>query len=151
VLVLSRQALPTLDRSRLAPASGVARGAYVIADAPDGTPQLILIASGSELSLALQAQQRLQADGTATRVVSMPSWDLFEQQPADYRAGVLPPQVTARLAIEQASSFGWERYVGDSGRVIGMHTFGASAPLKALQQAFGFTVDHVVETARALL
>jgi transketolase len=151
VLVLSRQALPTLDRSRLAPASGVARGAYVIADAPDGAPQLILIASGSELSLALQAQQRLQADGTATRVVSMPSWDLFEQQPADYRAGVLPPQVTARLAIEQASSFGWERYVGDSGRVIGMHTFGASAPLKALQQAFGFTVDHVVETARALL
>jgi transketolase len=151
VLVLSRQALPTLDRSLLAPASGVARGAYVIADAPDGKPELILIASGSELSLALQAQQRLQADGTATRVVSMPSWDLFEQQPADYRAGVLPPQVTARLAIEQASSFGWERYVGDSGRVIGMHTFGASAPLKALQQAFGFTVDHVVETARALL
>jgi transketolase len=151
VLVLSRQPLPTLDRSRLAPASGVAQGAYVLADPPGGQPALILIANGSELSLALDAHDQLLAAGVASRVVSMPSWDLFEQQTPEYRASVLPPTVTARLAIEQASTFGWERYVGTAGQVIGMHTFGASAPLKALQQEFGFNVAHVVATARALI
>ena len=151
VLVLSRQALPTLDRSRLAPAAGVARGAYVIADAPGGAPELILIASGSELALALDAQARLHAAGRRVRVVSMPSWDLFERQPPDYRDSVLPPALTARIAIEQASTFGWERYVGGVGRVVGMTTFGASAPLKALQQSFGFTVEHVLEVAHSLL
>jgi transketolase len=122
----------------------------VIADAPGGTPELILIASGSELGLALQAHEQLVAAGMKSRVVSMPSWDLFEQQSADYRDSVLPPQVTARVAIEQASTFGWERYVGSRGQVIGMHTFGASAPLKALQQEFGFTVDSVVTVAQAV-
>ena len=151
VLVLSRQPLPTLDRSRLAPASGVAQGAYVLSDAPGGLPRLILIATGSELSLALQAHEQLVAEGVAARVVSMPSWDLFEMQTPAYRASVLPPEVTARLAVEQASTFGWERYVGNAGQVIGMHSFGASAPLKALQQEFGFTVEHVVATARALV
>jgi transketolase len=150
VMVLSRQALPTLDRSKLAPAAGVAQGAYVMADAPGGKPELILIASGSELCLALQAHEQLLAAGVKSRVVSMPSWDLFEQQSADYRASVLPPAVTARVAIEQASTFGWERYVGSSGQVVGMHTFGASAPLKALQQEFGFTVDNVVAVAQAV-
>jgi transketolase len=150
VMVLSRQALPTLDRSKVAPAAGVAQGAYVIADAPGGKPELILIASGSELCLALQAHEQLLAAGVKSRVVSMPSWDLFEQQSADYRASVLPPAVTARVAIEQASTFGWERYVGSSGKAVGMHTFGASAPLKALQQEFGFTVDNVVAVAQAV-
>jgi transketolase len=151
VLVLSRQPLPTLDRSRLAPASGVARGAYVLADAPEATPALILIATGSELSLALQAHAQLLAEGVAARLVSMPSWDLFEMQTPEYRDSVLPPAVTARLAIEQASAFGWERYVGTQGKVIGMHSFGASAPLKALQQEFGFTLAHVLATARSLI
>ena len=150
-LVLSRQALPTLDRTKYAPASGVARGAYVLADAEEGKPAVILIATGSELSLAAQAHETLRAQGVRSRVVSMPSWDVFEQQPREYRDAVLPPAVKARVAIEQASAFGWERYVGGEGAVIGMHTFGASAPLKALQQEFGFTVEHVVETARAAL
>jgi transketolase len=149
VLVLSRQPLPTLDRKQYASASGVARGAYVLADAPGGKPEVILIATGSEVSLAAQAHEQLVADGVRSRVVSMPSWDVFEREPRDYRESVLPPAVTARVAIEQASTFGWERYVGPTGRVIGMHTFGASAPLKALQQAFGFTVEHVVASAKA--
>lgn len=150
-LVLSRQPLPTLDRSRLAPASGVAQGAYVLAEPPgDGAPDLILIASGSEVSLALQAHEQLLAQGLRSRVVSMPSWDLFEQQTPAYRAAVLPPAVTARVAIEQASAFGWERYVGSIGKVVGMQTFGASAPLAELQKAFGFTVDHVVAVARSV-
>lgn len=150
-LVLSRQPLPTLDRSRLAPASGVAQGAYVLAEPPgDGALDLILIASGSEVSLALQAHEQLLAQGLRSRVVSMPSWDLFEQQTPAYRAGVLPPAVTARVAIEQASAFGWERYVGSIGKVVGMQTFGASAPLAELQKAFGFTVDHVVAVARSV-
>jgi transketolase len=151
VLALSRQPLPTLDRARYAPASGVARGAYVMADAPDGKPEVILIATGSELSLAVEAHERLAADGVRSRVVSMPSWDIFEHQAQDYRDTVLPPDVTARVAIEQASTFGWERYVGTTGRTIGMHTFGASAPLKALQQEFGFTVDNVVTTVKSML
>jgi transketolase len=146
-MVLSRQPLPTFDRSMLAPASGVARGAYVLADAPGGKPELILIASGSEVSLALEAHDKLLAQGLASRVVSMPSWDIFEQQAPEYRAEVLPPEVTARVAIEQASKFGWERYVGSAGHVIGMETFGASAPLKELQLQYGFTVDNVVKVA----
>ena len=151
LLVLSRQTLPTLDRTHNGAASGVARGAYVFADAPGGAPELVLIASGSEVSLAAQSHAKLVAAGVRARVVSMPSWDIFERETQAYRDSVLPPAVTARIAIEQASTFGWERYVGLRGKVIGMHTFGASAPLKALQQEFGFTVDNVVATAKALL
>jgi len=151
VLALSRQPLPTLDRKRYAPASGVARGAYVLADAPGGRPELILIATGSELALAVQAHEKLLTDGIRSRVVSMPSWDLFEHQPQEYRDGVLPPDVRARVAVEQASTFGWERFVGSEGRIIGMHTFGASAPLKELQKKFGFEPDRVVAVAKELV
>lgn len=150
-LALSRQPLPTLDRSKYAPASGASRGAYVLGDAPGGKPEVILIASGSELSLAVQAHEQLLAQSIRSRVVSMPSWDLFEHQPKQYRDGVLPPEVTARVAIEQASAFGWERYVGWTGRVIGMKAFGASAPLKELQKKFGFEPDGVIETVKELL
>src|SRR3989454_2165618 len=151
VLALSRQPLPTLDRRIYAPATGVARGAYVLADAPGGDPELILIASGSELSLAVEAHGKLIAEGIRSRVVSMPSWEIFEQQTREYRDSVLPPDVKARLAVEQASTFGWERYVGPSGAVIGMETFGASAPLKELQKKFGFQPDRVVAAAKTLL
>jgi transketolase len=151
VLVLSRQAMPTLDRTRFAPAEGVRRGGYVLADAEKGEPEVILLASGTEVSLAVEAHERLTTGGVASRVVSMPSWELFERQSAEYRDLVLPPHVEARVAIEQASTFGWERYVGPRGRVIGMRTFGASAPLKELQQKFGFTVDGVVAAAQATL
>src|SRR5215467_14567796 len=130
VLALSRQPLPTLDRTKYGSASGVARGAYVVADAPGGKPEVILIASGSELSLAVEAQEQLRVEGVRSRVVSMPSWEIFEQQPRAYRDNVLPPEVTARVAVEQGSTLGWERYVGQRGHVIGMKTFGASAPLK---------------------
>jgi transketolase len=143
--------LPTLDRSKYAPASGLARGAYVLANAPGGKPQLIVIATGSEISLATQAHERLVAEGIRSRVVSMPSWDIFEQQSKEYRESVLPAGTVARVAIEQASTFGWERYVGQHGRVIGMHTFGASAPLKELQKEFGFTVEKVVQAAKDVL
>jgi transketolase len=151
VLVLSRQPLPTLDRSKYAPASGLARGAYILADAPGGKPEVILIASGSEVSLAVNAHETLMADGIRSRVVSMPSWDIFEHQTQEYRDSVLPPGVKARVAIEQASTFGWRQYVGDSGQVIGMKTFGASAPLKELQRKFGFEPERVVATAKELL
>ena len=151
VLVLSRQPLPTLDRSRYASAAGVARGAYVLADPPHGTPDVILIATGSEIALAVEAHERLLVEGARSRVVSMPSWDIFEHQTQEYRDSVLPPGVTARVAIEQASAFGWERYVGQTGKVIGMQTFGASAPLKALLTEYGFTVDNVVAAAKAQL
>ena len=150
VLVLSRQPLPTLDRKKYAPASGVARGAYVLADA-GGNPEVILIASGSEVSLAVEAHEKLVAEGIRSRVVSMPSWEIFEHQPQEYQDEVLPPHVTARVAVEQASTFGWERYVGRSGRMIGMKTFGASAPLKELQRKFGFEPDQVVTAAKELL
>ena len=150
-LVLSRQPLPTLDRSRYASASGTAKGAYVLADAPDGDPELILIASGSELSLAVEAHERLAAEGIRCRAVSMPSWEIFEHQQKEYRDSVLPPKVTARIAVEQASTFGWERYIGAAGRVIGMHTFGASAPLKELQKKFGFEPETIVKVAKELL
>ena len=151
VLALSRQPLPTFDRSKYAPAAGVAKGAYVLADAPGGNPEVILIASGSEVCLAIEAHEQLTAEGIRSRVVSMPSWDIFDHQPKEYRDSVLPPNVKARIAIEQASTFGWERYVGDGGRMIGMQTFGASAPLKELQKKFGFHPDRVVATAKELL
>jgi transketolase len=151
VFALSRQALPTLDRTKYAPATGVAQGAYILADAPGGNPELILIASGSEVSLAVEAYEQLIKDGVRARVVSMPSWDIFERQTVEYRNSVLPPNVRARVAVEQASTFGWERYVGEKGRVIGMHTFGASAPLKELQKKFGFVPDQVVAVAKEVL
>src|SRR5262249_28822123 len=151
VLALSRQALPTLDRTKYAPASGVSRGAYVLADAPSGSPEVIIIASGSEVSLAVKAHENLLAEGIRSRVVSMPSWEIFDQQPQAYRESVLPPNVKARVAVEQASTFGWERYIGDSGHVIGMNTFGASAPLKELQKKFGFEPDQIVAAAKRQL
>jgi transketolase len=150
-LVLTRQAVPTIDRSRYAPASGVARGAYVLADPPSGRPDAILLATGSEVALALAAHEELAAEGIRTRVVSMPSWELFEEQDPEYRARVLPPAIGARVAVEQASTFGWERYAGAAGRIIGMTTFGASAPLKELQRRFGFTPGAVAAAARELL
>jgi transketolase len=150
-LVLSRQPLPTFDRTRYAAASGLAQGAYVMADAPGGQPEVILIASGSEVSLAIAAHETLTSQGVRSRVVSMPSWDIFEHQPRSYRDSVLPPGVTARVAIEQGSVLGWERYVGPCGRVIGMQTFGASAPLKELLRNFGFDPERVVATAKEVL
>ena len=150
-LVLSRQALPTIDRNKYASAADVSNGAYVLADAPGRTPEVLLIASGSEVILALQAYEQLVAEGIRSRVVSMPSWDIFESQPQEYRERVLPPAVKARVAIEQASTFGWERYVGTTGRIIGMHTFGASAPLKELQKRFGFEPDQIVAAAKEQL
>jgi len=140
-----------LDRSKYAPASGVARGAYVLSDPPDEKPEVILIASGSELILAVEAHEKLLTEGIRSRVVSMPSWDIFEHQSRDYQESVLPPQIEARVVVEQASTFGWERYVGAKGRVIGMHTFGASAPLKELQKKFGFEPDKVVAVVKEVL
>jgi len=151
VLVLSRQPLPTFDRSKYRPARGLARGAYVLADPAGGNPEVILIASGSEVSLVLEAHDQLTAEGIRSRVVSMPSWNIFEHQTLEYRNSVLPPEVTARVAVEEASTLGWERYVGREGRVIGMHTFGASAPLKALQKKFGFEPDRVAAVAKELI
>jgi len=151
VLAFSRQPLPTLDRKKYAPASGVAKGAYVVADAPGNSPEVILIASGSELSLAIDAHEKLLAEGIRSRVVSMPSWEIFESQTQEYRDSVLPPKVTARVAVEQASTFGWERYVGTTGYIIGMKTFGASAPLKELQKKFGFEPEQVISTVKRLL
>ena len=151
VLALSRQPLPTFDRERYASAAGLARGAYVMADAPGGPPEILLIASGSEVSLVVSAQERLAADGIRARVVSMPCWELFDHQPESYRDSVLPPGITARIAVEQGSVLGWKRYVGDAGVVIGMKTFGASAPLKELQRRFGFEPERVVTVARELL
>jgi transketolase len=151
VIVLSRQPLPTFDRNKYASAAGVARGAYVMADAPDGSPDIILIATGSEVALAIDARETLLNQGIPARVVSMPSWDLFEHQPASYRDSVLPPKVTARIAIEQAAALGWERYVGGAGKVIAMKSFGQSAPLKELLQKFGFEPERIVDAAREML
>jgi transketolase len=151
VLVLSRQPLPTLDRTKYALASGLARGAYVLHDGPGGDPEVILMATGGEVSLALNAHENLLAEGIRSRVVSMPSWDIFDHQPEEYRDSVLPPTVQARIAVEEASTLGWERYVGKSGRIIGMKTFGASAPLKELQRHFGFEPERVVAAAKELL
>jgi len=151
VIALSRQPLPTFDRSKYASAAGVARGAYVMADAADGPPEIILIATGSEVALIVEAHEALVSRGIRSRVVSMPSWDIFEHQPQSYRQEVLPPAVKARIAVEQGSELAWERYVGADGRVIGMKTFGASAPLKELQRKFGFEPEKVVAMAMELL
>jgi transketolase len=151
VLVLSRQPLPTVDRSVYASASGVAKGAYVLADAEGGKPSVILMASGSEVYLCMDAYQKLKAEGIQARVVSMPSWELFEKQSQEYRDSVFPPSVTARVSVEQGSTMGWSRYVGLTGRTIGMETFGASAPLKELQKKFGFTPENVVAAAKEQL
>jgi transketolase len=150
-LVLTRQNVPTLDRTKYAAASGTAKGAYVVADAPGGKPDVILIGTGSELSLCVDAYEKLKADGVKARVVSMPSQEIFEQQDAAYKESVLPSSVTARVSVEMAATFGWERYVGLKGRKIGMHSFGASAPLKDVLKYFGFTLDKVVSEARAAL
>jgi transketolase len=150
-LTLSRQPLPTLDRSKYAPASGLACGAYVLADSPGGNPEVIIIATGSEVILAIDAHEKLLAEGIRSRVVSMPSWEIFDHQTEEYRNSVLPPNVTARVAVEQASTLGWERYVGPTGHVIGMRTFGASAPLKELQRKYGFEPDQVVAAAKQQL
>ncbi|MGQ0734052.1 MAG: transketolase [Acidobacteriota bacterium] len=150
-LILTRQALPTLDRSKYGAASGLAKGAYILADAPGGDPEVLLLATGSEVDMCLAAHEQLVKDGIRSRLVSMPSWELFDDQPAEYRHAVLPPAVTARVAVEQASSIGWERYVGSSGRVIGMRTFGASAPLKELQKKFGFQPEVIASAAREQL
>lgn len=146
-LVLTRQALPTLDRSVVAPSSGVAHGAYVLIDPKDATPEIILLATGSEVHLALAVRDALIERDVAVRVVSMPCWELFELEPKAYRDEVLPPEIVARVAIEQAATFGWERYVGEKGAIVGMHTFGASAPLKALQTKYGFTTQDIARLA----
>jgi transketolase len=148
-LILSRQAMPTLDRTRYAPASGVAQGAYVLADAEGGKPDVLLMGSGSEVSLCVSAFEQLRSEGIRARVVSMPSWELFEQQDPSYRESVLPSSVTARVAVEQASTLGWAQYTGTNGAILGMKTFGASAPLKVLQQEFGFTKENMVAAAKA--
>jgi transketolase len=150
-LVLSRQALPTIDRGKYASAAGVAKGAYVLADSPDGKPELILMATGSEVSLCVSAYETLSAEGRKVRVVSMPSWEIFEHQSPEYRESVLPQSVTARISVEQAATFGWSQYVGHAGKSLGMKSFGASAPLKELQKRFGFTPEAVVAAARELL
>ncbi|MCF4123914.1 transketolase [Methylobacterium sp. SyP6R] len=151
VLALSRQPLPTVDRDKYAPASGTAKGAYVLAGADEAKPDVILIGTGSEVQLCLGAYETLKAEGVKARVVSMPSWDLFEQQDEAYRNSVLPPEVTARVAVEQGSVIGWDRYTGSAGTILGMHTFGSSAPIKDLQTKFGFTPEKVLEAARAQL
>ena len=148
VLVLTRQAVPTIDRFRYAAASGLARGAYILADDPNADPEVILIGTGSEVSLCLDAYERLSNQGVRARVVSMPSWELFDDQGRDYRDSVLPPQVKARVSVEEASAFGWTRYTGTEGQNIGIETFGASAPIKQLLKKFGFTADHIVAAAK---
>jgi transketolase len=149
LLVLTRQGLPTLDRARFAPAAGLVRGAYVLAAEKAGTrPDVLLLATGSEVSLCVEAFEQLAKEGIQARVVSMPSWELFEKQDQAYRDSVLPPAVKARVSVEMATTFGWERYVGMSGHSVGMHSFGASAPIKALQKHFGFTVENVVAAAK---
>jgi transketolase len=150
-LVLTRQNLPVLTKAKYPSAGQVEKGAYVLSDAASGEPDIILIATGSEVALALQAQEKLQKDGLETRVVSMPSWELFDKQPPSYRESVLPPSVRARVAIEALSTMGWERYVGLEGRVIGMTSFGSSAPANVAFDRFGFNVQHVVQTAQELV
>jgi len=150
-LALSRQAVPTFDRIKYAASSGVAKGAYILADAEGGKPDVILMGTGSEVQWCVNAYEQLKAEGVKARVVSMPSWEIFEKQSQDYKDQVLPRAVKARVAVEQATTFGWERYVGSTGTVIGMHGFGASAPLKDLLKKFGFTTEHVVSAAREVL
>jgi transketolase len=151
MLVLTRQALPTIDRTKYASAAGVAKGAYILAEAKGGKPEAILMATGSEVSLCLSAYETLSSQGVKVRVVSMPSWDIFEHQSREYRDSVLPPDVTARVSVEQASILGWDRYVGSKGKIIGMHTFGASAPLKELQKKFGFEPEAIAKAVKEVL
>jgi transketolase len=148
VLALSRQPMPTLDRTKYASAEGVRRGAYVLADPPEGEPQVILMSTGTEMALVVEAHETLIAEGIRSRVVSMPCWDLFEEQDEDYRESVLPSGLTARVAVEQAAAFGWDRYVGLDGTILGMHSFGASAPMKEVQKKFGFSAEAVTDAAR---
>jgi transketolase len=150
-LILSRQNLPTLDRTKYAPAAGLAKGAYVLADPPEGSPDVILIGTGSEVALCLEAIPKLTGENIRARVVSMPSWDLFEKQNPDYKDSVLPPRIAARVSVEQGVTLGWDRYVGPAGRSIGMTTFGASAPFQDLQKKFGFTVENIVAAAKDTL
>jgi transketolase len=150
-IILTRQNLPTLDRTKYAPASGVARGAYVLADCASGSPDVILMGTGSELSICVDAFEKLTAAGIAARVVSMPSWELFAEQDVEYQESVLPPNVTARIAVEAAAKFGWERHLGTRGKFVGMEGFGASAPAGTLFKHFGITVDDVVDEAKALV
>jgi len=150
-LILSRQALPTFDRNRYASAAGVAKGAYVMADAERGVPDVILIGTGSEIGICVEVYERLKKQGIAARVVSMPSWELFEQQDQAYRDSVLPPNVLARVSVEAGSVIGWDRYVGPGGAMIGMRTFGASAPIGDLMTRFGFTPDNVLAAAKQQL
>jgi transketolase len=147
-LICSRQNLPIYDRTKFAAASGLAKGAYVLVDAPDGKPDVILIGCGSEVGLCVQGWEKLTAQGVKTRVVSMPCWALFDAQDQAYREGVLPPSVGARVTVEEASPIGWERYAGRTGVVLGMRTFGMSAPMKVVMEHFGFTVDHIVSAAK---
>jgi transketolase len=150
-LALTRQALPTLDRAKYGAASGLAKGAYVLADADGGKPQIILIGTGSEVSLCVAACEQLKKDGVRARVVSMPSWELFERQTQEYREQVLPSSIKARVAVEQGVAMGWAQYVGVTGAVVGMKSFGASAPFQHLQKKFGFTVENIVAAAKAQL
>jgi transketolase len=147
-LVLTRQALPTLDRTVFAPASGLAKGAYVLADAKDGEPEVILIGTGSEVQLCVQVYETLKGEGVAARVVSMPSWELFEKQDQAYRDSVFPPGVHARVSVEAGSVLGWDRYTGSFGEIIGMHSFGSSAPIKDLMTKFGLTPEKVLAAAK---
>jgi transketolase len=150
-LVLSRQDLPTLDREKYAPASGLQKGGYVLADAPGGAPQAAIIATGSELNIAVQAQDKLAAQGVRARVVSLPCWEVFAAQPPEYRDQVLPPSLTTRVSIEAAATFGWERWVGDRGVAIGLDRYGASAPYEVIFKELGLTADHLVQTVQSLL
>jgi transketolase len=148
VLVLTRGAVPTLDRERYASAAGLAQGAYVLADAEGGPPDVLLLGTGSEVALCVAAYEQLKAEGIRARVVSMPCWELFEKQDPAYRDSVLPPSVTARVAVEAASGFGWAQYTGSAGAILAMQTFGASAPLQQLLQKYGFTAEHVAAVAK---
>jgi transketolase len=145
---MTRQTVPVFDRSRYASAEGVHRGGYVLADPEDGDPELILIATGSEVQLAIGAHEQLKGEGIRSRVVSLPCWEIFEKQDQAYRDEVLPPEITARVAVEEGSTLGWERYVGREGAIMGMSTFGQSAPFKDVETEFGFTVDNVAKVAR---
>jgi transketolase len=147
-IILSRQDVPTFDRSKYAAASGVAKGGYILAEAPEGRPEVLLMASGSEVSLCVEAHERLIAQGIQSRVISMTSWELFDDQDAVYQDWVMPSYATARVSVEQASVFGWAKYVGRHGQSIGMRSFGSSAPLKDLQREFGFTVERVIDAAK---
>jgi transketolase len=147
-LILTRQNLPTLDRTKYTPAAGLKRGGYILADAPSGKPEVILIGTGSEVSLCVGAYEKLVAEGIQARVVSLPSWELFDEQPKEYRNSVLPPEVKRRVAVEAGVEQGWEKYIGDKGKFIGMTGYGTSAPVGIIMKHFGFTVDNILAAAK---